>query len=191
MARADRCAGRAAGEPAQQRSCTCRFIVSSTAARPVRRGPWPLNSGIVSRSQLDDDFRRQLATGQNAKLRLIVRLGILAVSVVVGVLNPATVAARSSSMSTLVVARYIGVVVKVRIVTPSMTSEKIVTTTVAVLVNGVEPVEKMGVRVSRKKPFRGCGRWLLPGDRGRGGTRRRDPFLCQFIGRVAISDEHI
>jgi hypothetical protein len=46
----------------------------------------------------------------------------------VAVLNPATDAERSSSMSTLVVARYIGVVVKVRTATARSTRKNTVMT---------------------------------------------------------------
>ena len=49
-------------------------------------------------------------------------------SLFVAELNPATDAARSSSMSMLVVARNIGVVVNVRTATTSNTSRKTVTT---------------------------------------------------------------
>ena len=62
--------------------CACRFIVSSTDARPVRCGPWPLNSGNRCEIQPRNDLRGQLAAGQNAKLRLVVRFGVRHVFVV-------------------------------------------------------------------------------------------------------------
>ena len=57
--------------------CACRFIVWSTEARPVRFGPCPLNSGTSASCSLATTFGASSRPCQNAKLRLVVRLGVL------------------------------------------------------------------------------------------------------------------